>query len=246
MMKIADYKIEHWTTAAAEMDYQSQSPQVVKVDDRAATRRAIIQALKDKKINFIERSGWQAHKPVSKDMVADWSYLKIAIHHSGRESSCGSGTEKMHAIQDLHQHHKPDKWPDIGYHYAVDCWGNVLEGRDIRNKGSHMKDFNSAAIGIVLLLDLSEPEDAKDGPSIFLRVAKSVGLGRNGIVPKIQEENLRGLIETLRRFFNLVELGGHIEFKGQKDYGEGRLCPGVHGLQLVADLRAWSGLAKPI
>ena len=60
-MKIADYKIEHWTTAAAEEDYQSQSPMVVKVDDRAATRRAIIESIRRKGATFLERKAWQVH-----------------------------------------------------------------------------------------------------------------------------------------------------------------------------------------
>jgi len=244
-MKTADYKIEHWITAAAEADYQSQSPMVVKVDDRAATRRAIIESVRRKGANFLERKAWQAHAADEAKMEPDWDYSKIAIHHAGRSFSCSGNVSDIHAIQDFHLHHRTHKWPDIGYHYVLDCTGNIVEGRDIKFKGAHMAHFNGKAVGLLMLQDLSEPEDGDDPIAAVLKIKKKLGWVKKIDIPNVQRESLEMLIATLRDFFVIVELGGHLEFKGQQDTEEGKLCPGVHGMKLVEELREWSGLEKP-
>lgn len=62
------YPVEHWTTALAESNYKTPSPQIVTVNDRAATRQSIITAVRRKGFEFIERSDWAAHKNKSNEL----------------------------------------------------------------------------------------------------------------------------------------------------------------------------------
>jgi hypothetical protein len=51
---------------------------------------------------------------------------------------------------------------DIGYHFGIDCQGNIYEGRDVRLKGSSVHNFNTGVIGIVLLNNLTTAEEGAD------------------------------------------------------------------------------------
>lgn len=241
-MMIPTYPVEHWTTVLAEPNYQMQAAKTVTVNDRAATRQAIITAVRRNGFEFIERSGWAAHKNKSDEMIDDWNYTKIAIHHAGRSFSCGPAALQMQEIQNLHMGNR--KWSDIGYHYAADCFGNIYEGRDIRFKGAHLDEYNTGVIGIVFLENLSEPEDSHDRAGAILSILKRIGLGRDIVVPSIQKENIKKFIAILRQAFSITTLGGHQEFPKQNSQ-EARLCPGMHGIKLVKELRSWGGLSQP-
>ncbi|MHC3823070.1 hypothetical protein [Pseudomonas sp. G3-19] len=69
-------------------------PIPVAVNDRAATREAIIKRVRDLEVTFVERSSWKAMNG-KKDMVKDWDYTMIALHHAGRSHSCTPGAEQM-------------------------------------------------------------------------------------------------------------------------------------------------------
>ena len=131
MSDTADYSAEDWTIAAAEADYKSKPIVVIKVDDRAATRKAIIRRARLDRHGFIERSQWGAKKVKPGEFVNDWDYTMIAIHRAGRSFACGSPVHQLKYIQETHQE---ADWLDIGYHYAVACTGEIYECRDIRFK----------------------------------------------------------------------------------------------------------------
>src|SRR5260370_37656730 len=97
----AHYNIEHWTTATAEADYRNQPAVEVTVNDRAATRQAIINRVRYSGMNFVERSDWAAHKNRSARMQNDWNYSKIALHHAGRSVACGPAALQLQEIQDM-------------------------------------------------------------------------------------------------------------------------------------------------
>lgn len=241
-MTIPTYDVAHWSNSLAEPNYQGQMAHTVTVNDRAATRQAIISAIRNDKNDFIERSDWAAHKNKPVEMTDDWNYTKVAIHHAGRSYSCGPAALQMQEIQRLHM--EKHRWPDIGYHYAIDCLGNVYEGRDIRFKGSHLDGYNTGAIGIVFLENLSAPGDSHDGIGRILSALRDMKLKNDVTIPSTQIEGARILISILRQMFSISTLGGHQEFPKQNSF-EARLCPGTHGMKLVNDMRTWSGLARP-
>lgn len=106
-------------------------PIPITVNDRAATREAIIKKVRSLNTTFVERSSWGAVKG-KPDMVMDWDYTMIALHHAGRSHSCTPGAEQMQEIQ---KGHLSQKYDDIGYHYGIDCTGQVYEGATSGFKG---------------------------------------------------------------------------------------------------------------
>ena len=230
------YPVEHWTTALAESNFQTQSAQIVTINDRAATRQAIISAIQHNKIEFIERSSWAAHKNKSERMESDWNYHMIAIHHAGRSMSCGPAASQLQKIQDAHMN--GNKWPDIAYHYAIDCFGNIYEGRDIRFKGGHLFEYNTGAIGIVLLENLTEPGEGTGVGSYITKFLLS-----KPSVPTEQEISTKKIISVLKKFFKISQLGGHREFPNQQN--SDKICPGNIGISLVNRLRKELEISAP-
>jgi len=152
----------------------------------------------------------------------------------------------MHDAQnyDMEKH----SFDDIGYHYAVSCPGELIEGRDIRFKGSHVAGDNTGKIGIVLLENLAERGEGWqqeysreslgrqiiDSPSIvYDRVAPNPARP-----PDTQINALTTLIATLKEYFNVTALGGHREYQLLAPGNEGRACPGKYGMVIVEEMRA--------
>lgn len=236
------YVVKHWSSAKAEADYRNKPPTVVTVNDRAAVRDAIITRVRQSGFEFVPRSDWAAHKSRPAGLDNDWTYNAIAIHTAGRSYTCGPAALQMQQIQDMHM--KGRGWSDIAYHYAMDCFGNIYEGRDIRFKGAHLSNFNTGIIGIVLLENLMEPNEGDDFISKIKRAVGSVVTLDSPSIPEQQEENLKVFVKILQEFFPIKTLGGHREFPRQNE-GEGHTCPGNVGLRLVGRLRKSSGLSKP-
>lgn len=241
---MADYKIQHWTSGHTTVDGHTDDTLTISVNDRAATRQAIINRVRQRGMNFVERSDWAAHKNRSERMNGDWDYSMIAIHNAGRSFSCGPAALQLQDIQDMQMSKKRGPFDDIGYHYALDCFGNIYEGRDIRFKGEHLYLYNTGVIGIVLLDNLTEPDEGGDGVSTVLKILDSVGLARKPKVDDRQRQSLTKFIAILRDFFHIHALGGHREFPKQ-EVGEGRTYPGRLGLALVKELRKSAGLNPP-
>ena len=222
--------------------YQSQAPLTIYIDDHAATREAIIRKARQSCIKLITRSDWKARPPKSVDLTENWQYHGIAIHTAGRSFACGSGVLQMQKIQNMHMNERHGA--DIGYHYAIDCEGNIYEGRDIRFKGEHLSKYNTGIIGVVLLENLMEPGEGNDFVGKAIKLADSIFGGLTPEVPARQVEALKKLITTLQEFFNIKTLGGHREFPRQQE-GEGHFCPGNVGIKLVEQIRAETGLNRP-
>lgn len=132
---------------------------------------------------------------------------------------------------------------DIGYHYALDCFGNVFEGRDIRFKGESVHNYNTGVIGIVLLENMTTPREGNDGVAAIRTLLDRIGFVQRPKIIEQQQRSLRIFIDILCEFFFIKTLGGHREFPGQS--GEGKICPGNVGLALVEALRKATGLSAP-
>lgn len=60
---MADYNVEHWTSGQTTLDGDKGNAISISVNDRAATRQAIIALLKKKGYPLLERSSWAAKPP---------------------------------------------------------------------------------------------------------------------------------------------------------------------------------------
>lgn len=240
---MADYDIEHWTSSHTSKDGGKHNAVSISVNDRAATRAAIISRTEQNGMNFVQRSEWAAHRNRSRRMHSDWNYTKIAIHHAGRSFACGPGALQLQDIQDMQMSRSPGALDDIGYHYALDCLGNVFEGRDIRFQGENVHNHNTGVIGIVLLENLTALNEGHDAVTSLRKLLGKVGIGRDPAIPDRQREAIFKFTNVLCEFFHIHTLGGHREFPGQ--LGEGKICPGNIGLTLVSELRKSTGLRAP-
>ncbi|MBX8497988.1 N-acetylmuramoyl-L-alanine amidase [Pseudomonas cichorii] len=215
-------------------------PIPIKVNDRAATREAIIKKVNSLGSTFTERSAWGAMegKP---NMEKDWDYTMIALHHAGRSYECSpGGTQQMQDIQHFQMNNKFD---DIGYHYGISCDGTVLEGRDIRLQASSVKLFNTGVIGIVLLENLTTAEEGGDIIAKGREALERLGYSTTNVIPAAQIDALMHLIEALKSVFLIERFGGHKEFPGQDR--EGKICPGNIGMELVRNIRTKTHLLPP-
>ncbi|HHG85746.1 MAG TPA: N-acetylmuramoyl-L-alanine amidase, partial [Bacteroidetes bacterium] len=142
----------------------------------------------------------------------------IAIHHSGN-----SNKHEMSEVQDHHMDSPDYDLADVGYHYGINLKGEIVEGRPIGVKGSHISKGNTGVIGIVFLADLNEQWwDFDDAMS------------------KKMEATLLSLIRTLQGNFKKIQfLGGH------QEYNEGRSCPGNIPMAKMEGWRSAVGLKKP-
>jgi len=240
-----DYRMERWTIAAAEPDYRHRLPVAITVNDRAATRQAIIDRVRSSGGDFVERSAWGASKSRAEGRQDDWNYTMVAIHHAGRSFFCGDAESQMKDIQRRHQ--DGSGWSDIGYHYAVSCTGEIYEGTDIRFKGSHLSQYNTGAIGIVLLENLSDPEEKSDPFGIVWQLGQLAGAPAVNDSPQAQQNGLNRLVDALLVYFDIKRLGGHREFPKQSTpkAEDGKICPGNHRMKLVESIRSRLGLSKP-
>ncbi|EJM51155.1 N-acetylmuramoyl-L-alanine amidase [Pseudomonas sp. GM49] len=218
--------------------YDPATLTTITVNDRAAIREAIIRLARKNGHEFVERSSWGAHEAKG-EMVDDWDYSMIALHHAGRSVGCGFGAGQMLAIQSEHQ----AKFDDIGYHYGIDCMGKVFEGRDIRFKGSNVRNYNTGVIGIVLLENLTTAEEGGDMVSIARQALETMHGNMDQKIPAVQIDALLNLIQALTSVFRVTTLGGHREFPMQA--GEGKICPGNIGMDLVRILRIKTQLMQP-
>ncbi|GFM62414.1 peptidoglycan recognition protein family protein [Pseudomonas capsici] len=232
---------EQFTSKAKATELKAGEPAPstsITVNDRAATREAILRLVRNKGCEFVERSFWGAHKAKG-EMVNDWDYSMIALHHAGRSVGCGAGAEQMLSIQNAHQ----AKFADIGYHYGIDCTGKIFEGRDIRFKGSNVNNYNTGVIGIVLLENLTTADEGGDIVALTRQTLETLTGKMDQKIPDIQIDALLILIQALTSVFRITTLGGHREFPMQA--GEGKICPGNIGMELVNNLRIKTKLLRP-
>jgi hypothetical protein len=229
-------------THARSVDLENNpflTPLDITVNDRAATREVLFEQLRMKGISVMERSAWHA-RPAKSGMEQDWDYTMIAIHHAGRSYACAAGASQISTIQNSH-HEKG--FNDIAYHFGIDCTGAVFEGRDIRLKGSHVRNYNTGVIGIVLMEDLTTPEEGSDLVASARQFMEHLGFNTQNAIPDEQKKTVLALATILMDLFSITVLGAHREFPQQ--LGDGKICPGNHGLEHVQLLRGLLGLAPP-
>ncbi|SAL29776.1 N-acetylmuramoyl-L-alanine amidase [Caballeronia cordobensis] len=249
-----DYKIEHWTSNCSAAGSTKDEAIFISVNNRAATRKAIINALSRKGYRLIERSEWHAKPPRGALMESHWDYRDIVLHHAGRSYSCGAPSiEEMQRVQAEDMDRNPP-FEDAGYHYAISCHGEIYEGRDIRFTGEHVAGDNTGEIGIVFLADLVQAGEAYQEEYSSLSFVDKIknlrGILTDQAVlwhdkPTLEQiRACRTLCSVLTDFFNIKGLGGHREYQ-RLATNKGRACPGNLGMDIVKILRSELSLSKP-
>ena len=222
----------------------------IKVNHKAATRQAIIVALRREGFTFETRSDWKAQPGKNSD-GPDWDYHGIALHHAGNSFSCDAdGATQLRKAEQIDL----KSFGHISYHYAIACDGTIYEALDIREKGAHIASGNTGVIGIVMLADLSVHGEAYkeeySSKSLFGKIKGAFNWGPDQIdtatdePPEKQLKALFALVKALRSFFPVTMLGGHREYQ-KLSTGDGRACPGAYGMILVNMLRSEYKLGEP-
>ncbi len=121
-------------------------------------------------VAVVARADWGAQKakPALMDRTLG-AYTRITIHHSADNDPVvldGSAARSFEAARDIQRAHmqgKETNYGDIGYHFVIDPYGRVLEGRDLTFQGAHAKgDNNVKNVGICLIgnFDETKPTEA--------------------------------------------------------------------------------------
>lgn len=255
---MGDYIIQHWTRATTSVGSTKDDAIEITVNNRAATRQAIIYTLSKKGRRVVERSSWKAVPPKDDVKRSNWDFSDIVLHHAGHGYSCVVSTEgAMEQMRKAQQYDMEGRnFADIGYHYALSCMGEILEGRDIRFTGSGIKGANTGRINIVLLENLAVAGEAWTQEYSHKPVRDILGGGWKDIArdavafngaqaPREQVLALMSLIEVLKDFFNIERLGGHREYQVLAPESEGRACPGKYGMEVVNMMRGSFQLKAP-
>lgn len=234
-------KLVFKTTASPEnlKSGQLSTPVSITINDRAATREALISKVRALGRKFVERSQWKA-KPPRNSLSDDWDYTMVALHHAGRSYSCAPGAEQMTNTQNAHL---AGRYDDIGYHFGIDCDGVIYEGRDIRFKGSSVLNYNTGVIGVVMLNNFTTAEEGSDLLALGRKTAEAIGINTTNKLPGAQIDAILDLLNALKSVFLIQHFGGHREYPRQMS--EGKICPGNIAMELVRNIRTKTQLLPP-
>ena len=105
---------------------------------------------------LIRRAEWQAAPPT--EPYTPHAPRYFTLHHTQAHypGNYERAVAEMQFIQDFHQHGRG--WIDIAYHFLIDPAGNIFEGRPIKVLGAHVKNRNTANIGISIMGDYHPPK----------------------------------------------------------------------------------------
>jgi hypothetical protein len=119
----------------------------------------------------IPRASWGASRAIPSKMVRNqngWRY--ITVHHSAERHPpelSGSLEDSASAVRSIqHAHMNGEGYGDLGYHYVIDPYGRVFQGRELTWQGAHAGGSNNLQnIGICLLgnFDVEHPTPAALG-----------------------------------------------------------------------------------
>ena len=136
---------------------------------------------------------------------------EIIVHCTATRPGWMEGRTTEAKVAEVRRWHREDRgWRDIGYHYLIDRNGYIVAGRALDQAGAHTKGRNANSIGVAL---------------IGGHGAAATDKFEDHFTPE-QDKALRGLIEDLRRRFD-VNVSGHNDYAAKG-------CPGFN-------VRLWHG-----
>ncbi len=103
----------------------------------------------------IRRAAWQAAPPTEPYTPHEPRYFTLHHTQAHYPRTYEEAVAEMQFIQDFHQNGRG--WIDIAYHFLIDPAGNIFEGRPIKVLGAHVKNRNTANIGISIMGNFHPP-----------------------------------------------------------------------------------------
>lgn len=99
--------------------------------------------------NLIRRDKWGANPP-TKDYIKHYPKMFTLHHTAGKmPENPEEAYSEILFIQDYHQNARG--WIDIGYHFLIDPFGDIFEGRPVDAVGAHVKGHNTDNVGISIM-----------------------------------------------------------------------------------------------
>ncbi|MDQ7774337.1 MAG: N-acetylmuramoyl-L-alanine amidase [Elusimicrobiales bacterium] len=148
------YEAEAMTAAAGGAD-KSGGGDGPDVTGTVSPREQSIYLPRELPFRLVRRAEWNAVPP--KEDYEGHTPARITFHHTaGRKpASVQAAYAEVLFIQDYHMNGK--KWNDIGYHFLVDPFGTIFEGRPVGVVGAHVLYKNPNNIGISVLGNYHPP-----------------------------------------------------------------------------------------
>lgn len=124
---------------------------------------------------ILARADWNAHPPVAP--MPRHTPTRITIHHTATsQNPARSLADKLRGLQQFSQREgrlasgkvKPP-WPDVPYHYYVDCAGAVGEGRPVEFVGDTNTEYDPTGHALVVLEGNFEQEEITPAQMATLR-----------------------------------------------------------------------------
>jgi N-acetylmuramoyl-L-alanine amidase len=167
-------------------------------------------------LKILARADWGAKPPVA--VMKPHAPNRITIHHTAvLQKPERSLKDKMQALQKFSQHEgklgngKPKPaWPDVPYHFYIDCRGEVAEGRDVNAVGDTNTAYDPTGHVLIVLEGNFEEEQVTDAQWTSLVQTVSWLAARYHVAPA--------------------------EVQGHEDYTP-TACPGKHLAALLPKLR---------
>ncbi|MBI4656306.1 MAG: N-acetylmuramoyl-L-alanine amidase [Elusimicrobia bacterium] len=111
---------------------------------------------------IIVRGQWGASPPTQP--YTPHTPRMLTLHHTAGRYPLNpeESFDEVQFIQDYHQNARG--WIDIGYHFLIDPYGNIFEGRPVNVVGAHAKWKNTNNAGISVMGNYHPPES--DTPTV--------------------------------------------------------------------------------
>ncbi|MGY4643128.1 N-acetylmuramoyl-L-alanine amidase [Cellulomonas sp. URHB0016] len=115
--------------------------------------------------DIITRAQWGADESINTNIPSPARFLNVAfVHHTATTNAYGpaDSAAQVRSIYEYHVHGRG--WPDIGYNFLVDRYGQIFEGRsggiELPEVGAHAgSGFNTGSVGVAAIgtFDASVP-----------------------------------------------------------------------------------------
>ncbi|MCH2134487.1 MAG: peptidoglycan recognition protein family protein [Phycisphaerales bacterium] len=166
----------------------------------------------------VARSSWAKGNPVPTRMDSARRTTRITVHHDGMKPFTDTGwsaaANRLESIRRAHLRRKPQRFGDIGYHYAIDPAGRVWACRPLAYQGAHVAGQNHGNLGIVVLgnYDKQSINRAQQAALVAFLAAqrRQYGIGVDRIHTHKEMAATACPGESLQRFMVAVRRNGSI------------------------------------